>query len=92
MNLKYRGTAYTRSTPCQATAAPDQTQLKLIYRGHIYHATPRMVTATEAVAARGATVTLVYRGNTYQRQLQAPQSYPVPSRAVRALDWRYQNS
>jgi len=90
MNLTYRGNSYEIPAPAQpnSTSAPtstDPSQVKLIYRGHTYYATPRV---SEAVEADGETVTLIYRGCTYERKLQSPKRYQQSS----AINWRYQNA
>ena len=67
-------------------ASKDKSQLKLIYRGEMYNYTPRPVVVSGAVEPDGIAVTLIYRGNTYERKLQSPKAYQKP----RAINWRYQ--
>jgi hypothetical protein len=57
---------------------------KLIYRGNIFYQMPRPV--AKLVKLNGAIVTLICRGNTYQRQMQSPQPYRKPV----AINWRWQ--
>ncbi|MBI4780711.1 MAG: DUF4278 domain-containing protein [Oscillatoriophycideae cyanobacterium NC_groundwater_1537_Pr4_S-0.65um_50_18] len=87
MKLTFRGHSYKFPTPIEPCSdAANQSSLKLIYRGHTYHATPRLVVASEGVKLSGSTVTLIYRGNTYDRQLQSPKLYQKP----RAINSHYQ--
>jgi hypothetical protein len=87
MKLTYRGQTYEAPAPIQlAPAAADQPKMKLIYRGHICDYTPRPVVVPNASATEGETVTLIYLGNTYQRNLRPLQPYQQP----RAINWRWQ--
>ncbi len=95
MKLTYRGQTYEAPAPVQlAPAAADQPQMKLIYRGHTCDYTPRLAVVPEASVKkgeteseiRGETVTLTYRGQIYQRNLQIPSPYQKP----RAINWRWQ--
>lgn len=79
MKLTYRGQAYETSAQPQAHIPASS---KLIYRGHTYSYSPRPVVPE---AANGPTVTLIYRGATYERSLPA-RPYQTP----RAINWRYQ--
>jgi hypothetical protein len=87
MKLPFRGYFYEvpALTPL-GYACKDNAQLKLIYRGEMCNYTPRPVVASEAVKSDGTTVTLIYRGNTYERKLHPPKAYQKP----RAINWRYQ--
>jgi hypothetical protein len=64
--------------------ATDRPKIRL--RGSIFFYTPRPILIAEAVETDGATVPLIYRGNTYQRKLKTPKSYRKP----RAINWRWQ--
>lgn len=86
MKLTYRGQTYEIPALSQAGDAA-QPKIKLIYRGHTYDYTPRSVVVPEA-AADSKTVTLTYRGSTYERTLPAPKPYQEP----RAINWRYRTS
>jgi hypothetical protein len=94
MKLTYRRQTYEAPAPIQlAPAAADQPKMKLIYRGHICDYTPRPVVVPEASVMKGTegttegeTVTLIYRGHTYQRNLRPLQPYQQP----RAINWRWQ--
>ena len=86
MNLTYRGNSYEFPAPAQPSSTSiNPSQIKLIYRGHTYYATPRV---SEAVEADGETVTLIYRSCTYERKLPSPKRYQQPG----AINWRYQNA
>jgi hypothetical protein len=67
------------------TTTIDRPKIRL--RGSIYVYSPRPIVTTEDKGIEGATVTLIYRGNTYERKLQFPKPYQQP----RALNWRWQN-
>lgn len=86
MNLIYRGQPYKIATFTQLSSdSVDQSKIKLIYRGQIYYTTPRSVMASKAVSSDTPTVTLIYRGVTYERTLQSRQY-----QQSRAINWRYQ--
>lgn len=83
MKLIYRGNAYEVSAPSQfGSNSTDQPKIKLIYRGHTFDYASRPVVVSEEIATKRSTVTLVYRGNTYERELQASKPY--------AINWRWQ--
>lgn len=87
MNFTYRGQPYQISTSTQSS--PDsvyQPKDKLIYRGQVYYTAPRSAVVSRAAKGDEPTVTLTYRGITYQRTLQSPQPYQQPH----AVNWRYQ--
>jgi hypothetical protein len=62
----------------------QQLKTKLIYRGNIFYQMPRPI--AKLVKRDGAIVTLICRGNTYQRQMQSPQPYRKPF----VINWRWQ--
>jgi hypothetical protein len=87
MKLNFCRHSYEFPAPLQlGFASEDQPQIKLICRGHTYDYTPRSVIVSEAVEIDRSKVTLIYRGNTYERNLKSPKFYPKP----RAINWRYQ--
>lgn len=87
MKLTYRGQIYEVPAPIQlAPAAVDQPKIKLIYRGHTCDYVPRPIVVPEASGTESKTVTLIYRGNTYKRNLQPLQPYKQPC----AINWRWQ--
>lgn len=87
MKLTYRGNSCETSSPIQLSSdSKDQSKLKLIYRGSTFDYTPRPLVVSEKMETEGPTVTLIYRGNTYERKLQPPKPYQKP----RAINWRWQ--
>jgi Domain of unknown function (DUF4278) len=87
MKLPFRGYSYEVPAPIpRGYASKNKSQMKLIYRGEVYNYTPRPVVISGAVEPEGMTVTLIYRGNTYERKLRSPKAYQEP----RAINWRYQ--
>ncbi|MFM7423448.1 MAG: DUF4278 domain-containing protein [Elainella sp.] len=90
MKLTYRGHAYEISTSGQINSAADSpkpAEVKLIYRGQTYYATPRP-TVVSTTSAVGSVVTFIYRGTTYQRVIPGLQS----CRPTGAINWRYRVS
>lgn len=87
MQLTYRGNTYQASTPVQSSSDSkiEEPKFKLIYRGSTYNYNPPPARVPEAIQAEGSTVTLIYRGMTYQRKL-APYN---PSQKPMATNWRY---
>jgi hypothetical protein len=92
MQLLYRGIPYeSHNQSAQNPAAPDGTTLlqkRLTYRGHSYNYQPQPQLVEENIESDGFWVTLMYRGQTYQRKLTIPQGYPQP----KALNWRWQQA
>jgi hypothetical protein len=87
MKLTYRGSAYEVSPPIQFNpASTDQSQIKLIYRGHIYYTTRCSMVVPEAVQTAAPTVTLIYRGNSYGRKLYVSRL----DQTLCLINWRYQ--
>jgi hypothetical protein len=89
IKLNFRGNFYETSVPIQLTSdSTEQPKLKLIYRGYTLDYTPRPVVASKEVETegQGQTVTLICRGNTYERKLQPLKPYQKP----RAINWRWQ--
>ncbi|NJL39577.1 MAG: DUF4278 domain-containing protein [Leptolyngbyaceae cyanobacterium SM1_4_3] len=83
--IKYRGNAY--EVPASIHSGSDsenQPKQKLIYRGQIYDYTPPSA-IPEAFDPNATTVTLSYRGVTFERQIRSPKPYQPP----RAINWRY---
>ena len=87
MKLTDRGNTYKALTPVQpGIDSTDRLKIKLTYRGHTYSAKPRSVMVSEAVEVGRKTVTLIYRGKTYDRKLPLPKLDQQPY----AINWRYQ--
>jgi Domain of unknown function (DUF4278) len=87
MKLAYRGNSYEVFAPAPiGSASPDQPKNKLICRGNTFHYSPRPEVVSEGDKTDWATITLIYRGNAYQRKIQPPQPYQKP----RAINWRWQ--
>lgn len=93
MKLLYRGVPYeinnqsTQSPLATETTEPTtQSKVQLRYRGNVYDYQPQPQLVSEADLADAPTVTLMYRGQTYQRKLSTPRAYQSP----RALNWRWQ--
>jgi hypothetical protein len=86
MKLTFRGHAYEVPAPIQlVSASTDQPQMKLIDRGQTYDYTSRAAVVSEVVEPGAPTVTLIYRGNVYERHLQPPKAYQKPD----AINWRW---
>jgi hypothetical protein len=64
--------------------ATDRSKLRL--RGSKFFYTPRPIVVAKVDLTEWSSVTLIYRGNTYERKLQPPQPYRQP----RTLNWRWQ--
>jgi hypothetical protein len=77
------GISYKVSAPVQAYSIPvDTPKIKLFYRGSVFDYIPRpMVIAQEW----WPTVTLIYRGVTYERKIRPFKLYQKP----RAINWRW---
>ena len=87
MKLTYRDPSYEVSAQIQlGSNSTNLPKIKLICRGHTYDYTPRPVVVSEEGETDGSTVTLVYRGNTYERKFQPLKPYQNP----RAINWRWQ--
>lgn len=87
MKIIYRGNSYQVPAPIQVNCdSAPQPQYKLIYRGNTINYTPCPLVVAQEDKTDGLTVNLIYRGNTYQRQMPALQSYQKP----RAINWRWQ--
>lgn len=86
MKLNYRGNAYNVPAWIHSNSdSTDQPKQKLIYRGLVYDYTPRPAATPEAFDPNTLTVTLIYRGVTFERQIRSPKPYQTP----RAMNWRY---
>jgi len=73
MKLNYRGNAYEVPASIHSGSnSTNQPQQKLIYRGQIYDYTPRPVAVPEAFDPYAPTVTIIYRGVTFERQIRSP--------------------
>lgn len=87
MKLNYRGNAYNIPASIHFDSdSADHPKQKLTYRGLVYDYTPRPAAVPEAFDPDAPTVTLIYRGVTFDRQLRSPKPYQMP----RAMNWRYQ--
>lgn len=64
----------------------ERSQHKLIYRGNTFDYIPRPVVVSAEEQTDWQTVTLIYRGNTYERKLPPPKPYQKPH----AINWRWQ--
>jgi hypothetical protein len=59
MKLTFRGHSYEFPAPIQLDSASTvKSNIRLIYRGHTYHSTPRPAVFSEAVEPDKQTVTL----------------------------------
>jgi Domain of unknown function (DUF4278) len=86
MKLTYRNTSYEVSAPIQPKSnAKDQPKIKLFYRSNTFDYNPPPVVTSEEDQTDWPTVTLIYRGTTYQRKIQPPKPYQKP----RAINWRW---
>ena len=86
MKLTYRGNAYEVPASIHSRAdATNQPKQKLIYRGQTHDYIPHSVVVSEAFDPDAPTVTLSYRGITFERQIRSPKPYQAP----RAINWRY---
>jgi hypothetical protein len=89
MNFNQRTTATAVREPTQFgfnTLNPPKTQL--VYRGNTYNYTPPLRVICTADRTNWPTVTLTYRGTTYERKIQPARAYRKP----RAINWRWQLS
>jgi hypothetical protein len=87
MKLTFRSNSYEIPAPILlGSASLEQPESKLIYWGHTYDYTPPPAVVSEAIVTNSSTVNLIYRGNTYERNLQTPKSHQKPH----AINWRYQ--
>lgn len=85
MRLTYRGNAYEVLASIHSTSnSENQPKQKLMYRGQTYDYTPPAV-VSESFALDALTVTLIYRGVTFERQIRSLKPYQMP----RATSWRY---
>jgi hypothetical protein len=83
MTLTYRGISDKVSTSIQPDSnSIDQPKIKLFYRGNTFDYIPRPEVGPEE---DWPTVTLMYRGVTYERKIQPPKPYQKP----RAMNWRW---
>jgi hypothetical protein len=86
MKLLYRGISYEApSQQAPLSESTSQQKVRLIYRGSSYEYQPQTRQISE-LPDNALTVTLMYRGQTYQRKLALATSYQQP----RALNWRWQ--
>jgi hypothetical protein len=84
MSTNFPAKSITRQVMPAGYQAIDRPKIRL--RGSIFVYSPRTIVTTEDKGIECATVTLIYRGNTYERKLQSSQSYRQP----RAINWRWQ--
>jgi hypothetical protein len=82
MNL-FRSNTSTVPTPIELGLAPTALP-KIRLRGSIFFYTPRSIEITAETGA--TTVSLIYRGHSYNRQMPTPAPYQKP----RAINWRWQ--
>jgi len=79
MNLTYRGNAYTVPTSVHSSSdCENQPKQKLIYRGQMYNYAPPAAEVPKAFAPNELTVTLIYRGVTFERQICSPKPAQTP--------------
>jgi hypothetical protein len=87
MQLLYRGIAYESDHPStQNPKMPPQREVRLTYRGHSYDYQPQPQPVDQIVPSDVRSMTLMYRGQTYQRQVLAPRDRQ-PSRSI---NWHWQ--
>ena len=90
MKLNSRRKAYEVSAPinhgsdfCDSIKKP---KIKLTYNGNTFDYIPRPpIVVSEDDTADWSTVTLIYRGNVFERKLPPPKPYQKP----RAINWRW---
>ena len=64
----------------------EQPQIKLRYNGNTFDYIPRPpVVVSEEDKKDWSTVTLIYRGNVFERKIAPPKPYQKP----RAINWRW---
>jgi hypothetical protein len=93
MRLLYRGIPY--EVPTHNLLAPSaadldntaQPTVRLMYRGLSYAYPPQPKLASAVIPDDAPMVTLMYRGQTYQRKCLFTKSY----QQSRALNWRWQH-
>lgn len=72
MQLTYRGNSYQVPASIQPDFnSMEQSKIKLIYRGNALDYIMRPVVISEKDKTDCPTVTLIYRGNSYERKLQS---------------------
>lgn len=86
MKLPFRLNLSEVPAPIQLASDSTAHQMKLIYRGNTFYYIPRPVVVSGKVETEDeSTVTLIYRGNTYERKLKPLKPYQEP----RAINWRW---
>ncbi len=83
MSTNFSAKSITTPVMPANTKTIDQPKIRL--RGSVFVYSPKPIITTEDKGIEGSTITLIYRGNTYERKLQFPKSYQQP----RALNWRW---
>jgi hypothetical protein len=73
------------------SSSQSQLRFKLIYRGNIFYRDAQPIISTKINSTKineldEPTITLIYRGNTYERRLKPPKPYQKP----RTINWRWQ--
>jgi hypothetical protein len=87
MQLTYRGNSYeTLDRINSHSNFTDRLPIKLIYRGQAYYYYPRSVETSGNLEADQTNVTLIYRGTTYERQIQTFK----PDRISSTFNWNWQ--
>jgi Domain of unknown function (DUF4278) len=87
MKLCFRGNYYEVPFPIEESLpSQERSTQKLIYRGCVYHGSPRPVEAPRQEIIDGPTVTLIYRGCTYERQRR----FLPPYQKSNVINWRWQ--
>ena len=87
MKFASRRKAYEIPAPinhsCDSTTQP---KIKLTYNGNTFDYIPRPpVVVSEEDKKNWSTVTLIYRGNVFERKLPPPKPYQKPH----AINWRW---
>jgi hypothetical protein len=83
MKRTYRGISYEVSAPVRHSSDPvDNPQIKLFYQGNVFDYIPRPVRIAQEW---WPTVTLIYRGVSYERKIPPLKPYQKP----RAINWRW---
>jgi hypothetical protein len=89
MKLNQRTTTTTVCEPLQLSSDTlNHPKTQLIYRGNTYNYTPPLMAICTEDKTDWPTVTLTYRGTSYERKIQPPKPYRKP----RAINWRWQFS
>ncbi len=87
--MKFTSCSKAHKIPAAIKHGSDSTtqpKIKLIYNGNTFDYIPRSpVVASEDDKKDWSTVTLIYRGNVFERKLPPPKPYQKP----RAINWRW---